>query len=54
MTYLHGVLRALVSISRHLIRTTSVVYVALVVVVVVVATVAVDDAVSESRDESDF
>jgi len=51
---LHGVLSAAVSISRHLMRMTSVVYVALVDVVVVVATVAADDVVSESREESDF
>ena len=47
--YSHGVLSALASISRHLIRTTSVVYVTLAIVV---AAVADDDVVSESRDES--
>ena len=47
--YSHGVLSAFASISRHLIRTTSVVYVTLAVVV---AAVADDDVVSESRDES--
>jgi len=52
---IHCVLRALASSSRHLMRMTSAVYVTLAAVaVIVVVTVAVDDVVSESREESDL